>query len=147
MPANRVTFMHRWFDEVWNKGNASAIDEMMAADAIVHGLGEADVNVRGPEAFKPFQARLRAAFPDIQVTIEETIEEGELIASRWTATMTHQGDDLGVAATGRRVTVSGMSIGRLKDGKMVEGWNNWDTMAMMQQIGALQPPVTLVPEP
>ena len=74
-------------------------------------------------------------------------EEGDLIASRWTATMTHQGDDLGVPASGRQVTVHGMSMARLKDGRMVEGWNNWDTLEMMQQIGAFQPVVTLVPEP
>ena len=144
MGRTAVAFMNRWFDEVWNKGNPSAIDEMMSADAIVHGLGEADVDVRGPASFKPFQARLRAAFPDIQVTIEDTIEEGNLIASRWTATMTHQGDDLGLPATGRKVKVSGMSIARLEDGKMVEGWNNWDQMAMMQQIGAFQPAAMLV---
>ena len=139
-----VAFMNRWFDEVWNKGNASAIDEMMAEDAIIHGLGESDKDVRGPASFKPFQARLRAAFPDIQVTVEDTIEEGDLMASRWTATMTHQGDDLGVPSTGQKVTISGMSIARLRDGKMVEGWNNWDQMAMMQQIGAFQPAATLV---
>lgn len=144
MPAGRITFMHRWFDEVWNKGNPAAIDEMMAAGAIVHGLGEAGRSTTGPEAFKPFQARLRGAFPDIQVTIEDTIEEGDLIASRWTARMTHTGDDLGVPATGRQVTVSGMSIGRVRDGKLVEGWNNWDTMALMEQINAFQPAATLL---
>lgn len=144
MPATRVTFMHRWFEEVWNKGRATAIDEMMAEDAAVHGLGEAGVDARGPAAFKPFAARLRGAFPDIQVTIEDTIEEGDLIASRWTARMTHLGDNLGVPATGKQVSVSGMSIGRLRDGKLVEGWNNWDTLSLMEQIGALHPQVTLL---
>ena len=144
---DRVTFMHRWFDEVWNKGNPSAIDEMMAPDAIVHGLGEAGRSTTGPEAFKPFQGRLRGAFPDIQVTVEEVIEQGDMIASRWTARMTHQGDDLGIAATGRRVEVTGMSMGRLRDGKLVEGWNNWDTASLMQQIGAEPPPpATLLAE-
>jgi steroid delta-isomerase-like uncharacterized protein len=136
--------MHRWFDEVWNKGNASAIDEMMVEDAVVHGLGEADAAVRGPAAFKPFAARLRGAFPDIHVTIDDTIEEGDLIAARWTARMTHRGDHLGPPPTGRAVTVTGMSMGRLRDGKLVEGWNNWDTMSLMQQIGAFQPQATLV---
>ena len=144
MSPERVTFMHRWFDEVWNKGNPAAIDELMAADAIVHGLGEAGRTTTGPDAFKPFQSRLRSAFPDIHVTIEQTIEEGDMIASRWTARMTHRGDDLGVPATGKQVTVSGMSMGRLRDGKLVEGWNNWDTMSLMEQISAFQPAATLV---
>ena len=82
----------------------------------------------------------------IVVTIEEVVDQGDMIASRWTARMTHQGDNLGIAATGRRVEVSGMSMGRLRDGKLIEGWNNWDTASLMQQIGAEPPPVTLVEE-
>lgn len=83
--------MHRWFDEVWNKGNAKAIAEMMAENAIIHGLAEAEGDVRGPAGFMPFFEKLRNAFPDIQVTIEDVIEEGDLMASRWTATMTPHG--------------------------------------------------------
>jgi steroid delta-isomerase-like uncharacterized protein len=132
--APRDTFVHRWFEAVWNRGDTAAIDDMMAADALMHGLGEAGADVRGPDGFKPFQAKLRGAFPDIHVTIDETVEQGDLIATRWTANMTHLGDDLGVPATGRRVTVTGMSMARLRDGIMVEGWNNWDTMSLMQQI-------------
>ena len=144
MPANEMTFMHHWFEEVWNKGSVEAIDNLMAEDAIVHGLGEAGIESRGPAAFKPFAAKLRGAFPDIQVTIEETIEQGDRIVARWTARMTHTGDDLGVPATGRQVSFTGMSWGRVRDGKLVEGWNNYDMMSMMEQIGAFAPAVTLL---
>ena len=146
MAPTQDTFVHRWFERVWNKGDVRAIDDMMSADALMHGLGEAGADVRGPDGFKPFQAKLRGAFPDIQVSIDETVEQGDLIASRWTANMTHLGDDLGVPATGRRVTVTGMSMARLRDGIMVEGWNNWDTMSLMQQISGDDgaPPVRLV---
>src|SRR5215216_1369936 len=108
MPPARDTFVHRWFEQVWNQGNLDAIDQMMAPDAAMHGLGEG-AGVNGAEAFKAFATRLRSAFPDIRVTVIETIEEGDMIAGRWTATMTHQGDDLGIAATGRHVGVTGMS--------------------------------------
>ena len=67
-----------------------------------------------------------------------------MIASRWTATMLHTGDGLGVPATGRPVTVTGMSMARLRNGRMVEGWNNWDTMELMQQIAPQRAPVELV---
>ena len=147
MPAPRDTIVHRWFEEVWNKGRASAIDEMLAEDAMVYGLAEAGVDVRGPAGFKPFHEKLRGAFPDIHVTVEDTIEQGDLIASRWTVRMTHTGDDLGVQATGRRVTATGMTIARVRDGKIVEGWNNWDTLALMQQIGAFHPTVALLDAP
>jgi len=101
--------------------------------------------VNGAAAFKEFAARLRGAFPDIHVRIDQTIEEGDMIAARWTATMTHSGDQLGIAPTGQRVGVTGMSMARLRDGIMVEGWNNWDTMALMEQIGALHQGIRLVP--
>ena len=138
------TFVHRWFKEVWNAGRVSAIDEMLAEDAVTHGLGEPGVDIRGPAAFKPFVARLRGAFPDIEVTVEQTIAEGDWIASRWNASMTHRGGDLGVPASGRRVTVTGMSMARIRDGKMVEGWNNWDTLSLMQQIGAISSPARVL---
>ncbi|HUQ79673.1 MAG TPA: ester cyclase [Gemmatimonadaceae bacterium] len=143
MPPTRDTFVHRWFEQVWNQGNLDAIDRMMAPDAAMHGLGEG-AGVLGAEAFKSFVTQLRSAFPDMRITVVETIEEGDMIAGRWTATMTHSGDDLGVAATGRRVGVTGMSMARLRDGVMIEGWNNWDAMALMEQIGALHQGVRLV---
>ena len=143
MSPDRITFVHRWFDEVWNQGRLEAIDELMAPDAAMHGLGDG-AGVNGAAAFKDFVVRLRGAFPDIQITVAETVVEGDMIASRWTATMTHSGDQLGLAPTGRRVGVTGMSMARLRDGVMVEGWNNWDTMALMEQIGALHQGVRLV---
>jgi steroid delta-isomerase-like uncharacterized protein len=144
MSPDRITFVHRWFDEVWNQGNLDAVDAMMAPDAAMHGLGDG-AGVNGSVAFKEFATRLRGAFPDIHVRIDQTIEEGDMIAARWTATMTHSGDQLGIAPTGQRVGVTGMSMARLRDGVMVEGWNNWDTMALMEQIGALHQGVKLVP--
>jgi steroid delta-isomerase-like uncharacterized protein len=144
MSDENVALMYRWFDEVWNKGRAEAIDEMFAADGIAHGLGEAGVEVRGPAEFKPFFAKLRGAFPEFEVTIEDTIAEADQVAARWTARLTHQGDHLGIPATGKKAIVSGMSIIRVRDGQIIEGWNNWDIMGLMQQIGALQPATTLL---
>jgi steroid delta-isomerase-like uncharacterized protein len=145
MAAKNVELVHRWFAEVWTKGRESAIDEMLASDAVVHGLGEPGKDVRGPAAFKPFFTMFQAAFTDIEITVDQTIAEGEWVASRWTARMTHRGDQLGVPATGRRVEVTGMSMGRFQEGQMVEGWNNWDQMALMEQTQALTRRVQLLP--
>ena len=76
--------------------------------------------------------------------VDATVEQPDMIATRWTATMVHSGDGFGIPATGQRVTVTGMSMARLRDGVMVEGWNNWDTMALMQQISPQPAPVELV---
>lgn len=145
MLAASKRFVETWFEEVWRRGRPEAIDEMVADDAVMHGLGATDAVVRGGAGFKPFVEQMRSAFPDVDIRPEQMIEEGDLIATRWVATMTHQGDQLGVPATGRRISVTGMTIVRLQDGKIVEAWNNYDQLSLMQQIGALQPTVPLVP--
>jgi steroid delta-isomerase-like uncharacterized protein len=130
--------IHRWFEEVWNKGRTEAIDEMFAEDGIAHGLSDASgAPLRGPENFKAFHQQFRAALPDIEVIIEDTVAEGDKVAVRCTVRATHQGDGLGLAATNKPVEITGISIVRVKDGKIVEGWNNFDFMKLYQQIGLL----------
>lgn len=136
---NNKAVVYRWFEEVWNQGRAESIDALFAEDGISHGLGEAGVEVRGPAAFKPFLERLRGAFPDIHFTVEDTLVEGDRVAARWRAAMTHRGDQLGLPASGRGAEVTGMSIVRIADGKIAEAWNNWDQMGLMQQIGGGAP--------
>lgn len=134
MSTENIQVVQRWFDEVWNQGNLDKIDELFAAGGIAHGLGEAGREVRGPGAFKPFVQRLRAAFPDLHITVDETIAQDDRVAARFSATMTHTGDDLGFPATGRRAQVGGITFTRIHNGQIVEGWNNWDIHGMMQQL-------------
>jgi steroid delta-isomerase-like uncharacterized protein len=144
MSAENIQVIRRWFDEVWNQGRMEAIDELFAADGIAYGLGEAGKDVHGAAGFKPFVHRIRNAFPDIHITVDDTINEGDKIAARFTATMTHTGDDLGFPATGKRVTVSGISFTRIAKGQIVQGWNNWDIYGMMQQLEAEPSTATLL---
>jgi steroid delta-isomerase-like uncharacterized protein len=145
MSTEGVRFVKTWFEEIWNKGRLSAVDEMLASSAVLHGLGEAGEDVVGPAGFRPFVERLRGAFNDIHVTVEQTVEEGDMIAARYVVHMTHTGPDIGLAPSGTRATVTGMSISRLENGKLVEGWNNWDQLSLLQQIGAIQPQAQLLP--
>ena len=113
------------------------------------GQGLQGAITRGPRDFVPFVKRIRGAFPDIRLKVEDAFGEGDKVVVRWSADMTHQGDTLGVPATFRRVRVTGISVVRIAKGKIAEGWDNWDQLAMMQQIGALQevrPAKILVPE-
>ena len=144
MSKENVALIHRWFEEVWNKGRAEAIDEMFAVEGIAHGLGETGFVVEGPAGYKPFFEKLRGAFPEFELTIEDTIVEEDQVAARWTARMTHRGDQLGIPATGRQAVVTGMSIVRIRNGQIIEAWNNWDILGLMQQIGAMQPAATLL---
>ena len=121
----------RWFEEVWNKGRREAIAEMLAPDSVLHEAGADSV---GPEGFYPFFDRLNAALSDIRVTVHDTLAEGDRVCIRWSCAGRHTGDGLGVAPTGRRIDVTGISIIRIANGKMVEGWQNWDMLGLMEQI-------------
>ena len=136
MTDKETTLIHRWFEEVWNKGRAEAIDEMFDCDGIAHGLtDESGKELCGPEGFKPFFQSFRNAFPDIEVIVEDTVVEGDKIAARCTVKGTHAGEGIGIAATNRRVEFTGMTMVRVKDGKVAEAWNNFDFMSMFQQLG------------
>ena len=141
MSEENKALIRRWFEEVWNKGREEAIDEMFAEDGIAHGLADEVGNpLRGPAGFKPFFRKFRAAFPDIEVVVEDTITEGDKIAARCTVRGKHQSDSLGFAATQQPMEITGMTIVRVRDGKIVEAWNNFDFMSMFQQLGALSRP-------
>jgi steroid delta-isomerase-like uncharacterized protein len=138
MSAENKALMRRWFDEVWNQGRASAIPQLLAADGIVHGLSEDAANpFRGPEGFLPFHTQFREAFPDIAVIVEDQIAEGDMVATRCSVRGKHTGDSLGFTATHAPVEFTGVAITRIKDGKIVEAWNNFDFMKMYRQLGAI----------
>jgi len=128
--------VQRWFDEVWNKGRADAIDEMLAADALMHGLSDdMSTPLIGPVGFKPFHETFRGAFPNIEVTVEDLIAEGDKVAVRCSVRGKHTGDHLGVTASNAPVEFTGIGIARVKEGKIVEAWNNFDFLKMNKQIG------------
>lgn len=134
-------FVLRWFEEVWNQGREDLIDEMRAPGAVATGLGESPAESRGTDAFKTFYRNLRAALPDLHVTVEDVLAEGDKVAARITLEGTHIGDALGVPPTGNRVRYGGITIARIAEAKIVEAWNNLDQLGLLQQIGALpQPP-------
>lgn len=132
-------FIRRWFEEVWNKGREEAIDEMFAGDGVAYGLTDEMCApfLRGPSGFKPFFRNFRGAFPDIKVIVEDTIVEGDKVAARCTLRATHAGDSLGFAATQKPMDITGIAIVRVRDGKIVEAWNNFDFMSMYKQLGTL----------
>jgi steroid delta-isomerase-like uncharacterized protein len=133
-----VSLMHRWFEEVWNKGRESAIDEMFAEDAVAHGLADENgAELRGPAGFKPFFKKFRDAFPNIQVTIEDCFAEGDRAVARCRVRANHTGEGFGIAATGKPIEFTGIAIIRVSDGKIIEAWNNFDFLSLNQQLGVL----------
>jgi steroid delta-isomerase-like uncharacterized protein len=127
--------VRRLFEEPW-KGNLDVIDELTASEYIGHDPANPEP-LRGPDGVKEFISTYRAAFPDARITVEEQLAEGDLVATRWSARGTHEGELMGIRPTGKQVTVSGLTISRLAGGKVVEEFQNWDTFGMMQQLGAV----------
>ena len=135
-----VELMRRWFREVWNEGKIETIHELLASDAVATGQAEQGMKIHGPAEFVPFVERIRGAFSDITFVIEDSVGARDKVVVRWSATMTHSGDHLGIPASGKPVRITGMTMVRIRNGQVVEGWDNWDQLAMMQQIGAYERP-------
>jgi steroid delta-isomerase-like uncharacterized protein len=130
-----IQLMQRWFQEVWNEGRIETVYELLSPDSIAKGQRSAEAVIRGPEEFAKFVREIRGAFPDIQVKVEDVFGAGDKVVLRWSGVMTHKGDGLGLSASGRTVRCGGISIARIVDGKIVEGWDNWDQLGMLEQIG------------
>jgi steroid delta-isomerase-like uncharacterized protein len=128
--------VRRLFEELWNKGNLSLADELFSPNYAHYDPSTPDVG-RGPESEKKRATLYRTAFPDLRLTIEDIIAEGETVMARWSCRGTHKGDLSGIAPTGKQFTISGVTIARLVNGKLVEGWVNWDALGIMQQLGVV----------
>ena len=122
----------------WNKifeGDLALADEIIADDCVYHD-GPPDL-LPGPEGVKEWAIMIRNGFPDLHITAEDYVAEGDKVAGRFEAQGTHNGEFAGVPATGKPVSFSGINIMRIADGKIVEHWVQYDTMGIMQQIGAI----------
>ena len=126
--------VRRLIEEVWNKGNISVADELFASTYNHHDSSTPDVG-RGPESEKKRVTLYRTAFPDMRLTIDDILAEGETVVARWSCRGTHKGDFNGIAPTGKQFNITGISIARFTNGKMFEGYVNWDALGLMQQLG------------
>ena len=129
--------VRRTFD-AFNSGDTSAAEEMIADGAVNHDPATPS-DATGPESFRQTIELYRSAFSDLTFTIDEMFSDGDLVCTRWSSTGTHDGDLMGIPASGSQTSLSGISIDRVEDGKVAESWVQWDNMGLMQQIGALQP--------
>jgi len=136
MSDSNKNIVRRLFEEVWNKGHQAVADELLASTYTHHDSSSPEFG-RGPESEKKRANLYRNAFPDIRLTVEDLIAEGETVTARWSCHGTHKGDLNGIAPTGKQFTIAGISIARFTNGKMTEGWVNWDALGMMQQLGVV----------
>lgn len=138
MSKENKDLVRRFFEEVWNKGNPDALDEIDAPDVVNHNAP--DGLPPGVEGSKVFVRMYLSAFPDTRFTIDDQIAEGDRVVTRWTAEGTHKGDLMGIPPTGKHVTVTGIGISRIAGGRVVESWGEFDELGMMQQLGVVPMP-------
>lgn len=127
--------VRRFYEELWNRGNLDATDELVASDYVRHDL-RPGAAPPGPAGQKAVAEKFRAAFPDVRLEVEELIAEGDLVAARWTMSGTHTGPWGEVAPTGRSVRFSGVNFFRIADQKIAEIWNVRDDLGLREQLGA-----------
>ncbi len=134
MPKDTNIAAQEKFAEGVNSGNFDVFDEVIDPDVVDHD--PAPEQGPGPQGFKDMFRAMRAAFPDLQVTPEHMTATEDDVALAYTIAGTHQGDFLGVAPTGRKITARGVQIGRFENGKLAERWGSSDQLAILQQLGA-----------
>jgi predicted ester cyclase len=131
--------MRRWFQEVWNEGKESTIDEMFGTNSKMWGVSRPNVCSEGPEDFKKFYQAMRKTFSNIRIDLEDIAQQGDIAYTRFTVTATHDGEGFGMAPSGKTITLKGMCALRAKDGEIAEGWNVWDQMGLARELGVLGP--------
>jgi steroid delta-isomerase-like uncharacterized protein len=136
MSEQNKALSRRLAEEMFAGGKLELADELVTADFVGHDVA-APEPIRGPEGLKDQARGYRDAFPDLDMTIDDQIAEGDKVVTRWTARGTHNGDLFGMAPTGKQATVTGVTIDRFAGGKIAESWDNWDALGLMQQLGAI----------
>ena len=135
--AENQELTRRVFEEMWNDQQRDLIDELYSEDLRSHGFGAEEGDL---QTYKEWFDLITNAFPDIEFEVGEIFSDGEMVATTWTASGTHEGELMGIEPTGNASTVTGISVSRVEDGKIVEAWMNFDSLKMMQNIGAAPEP-------
>ena len=137
--ADNKEMASRIAEEAWGEGNLEVIDEYLADDFVSHNPALPE-DVHGPEGYKETIRMFRSAFPDLSLTIEDRIADGNEVVLRLSQSGTHKGVLMGIEPTGQRVETTGIVIGRVENGKAAEEWAYLDRLGMMQQLGVVESP-------
>jgi len=136
MPKENKAIIRRLYEEVWNQRKLGVVDELLSAS---HALNDPDDpgSQVGPALYKQRVVELTTALPDLCFTIEDTVAEGEKVVACWTFSGTHQGEYRGIPATGKKISVEGITIHHIKNGKILDSYTRWDALGLMRQLGAV----------
>jgi steroid delta-isomerase-like uncharacterized protein len=140
-PGDLADASRRLLEESFNEGRLELAEQLISPEAVNHDPAEPARmrGLRGPELFKQTVTMYRAAFPDVRITVDDVIAADDKVALRWHSEGTHQQELEGLAPTGARGSITGISIDLWKDGKIVESWSEWDNLGLARQLGAAPP--------
>lgn len=136
MSEQNKTLVRRYNDEFWGSGDESLVEELFADNLVDHNPAGNDLPP-GREGMRQALANFRTAFPDLTTSLEHLIAEGDKVVLRWKARGTHEGELMGIPATGKQVTLSGIDILRIENGKIAERWAEYDNLGLLQQLGVV----------
>jgi steroid delta-isomerase-like uncharacterized protein len=136
MSQQNTMLVCRAIEEIWNRGNYALMDEFVARDLVIHASTPGQ-EIHGADGARDFYVVLRAAFPDLHFEIEDQIADRDRVVTRWSAHGTHAGEFQGIPPTGKQITMAGIDIDRVVDGRVVECWPQVDELGLMQQLGAI----------
>ena len=131
--------VHSFFEEYFIRKNMAVADKVLADNYVLHDPYVPSASV-GKEGFKKLQSTYFDAFPDHRLTVDEEFGEGDKVVTRWTTRGTHKKDLPGIPATGKAITVTGITISRVSDGKIAEEWQVWDKLGLLEQLGVIKAP-------
>jgi steroid delta-isomerase-like uncharacterized protein len=134
-PSDNETAVRRLIEEAWNGGNLAVTEELVSPDAVDHDPARPRGLPQGREGLKQTISMYRDAFPDLKLSIDDLLAQGDKVVWRWHAEGTHTGEYQGLLPTGRRGEVTGISIARMEDGRVAETWIEWDNFGLLQQLG------------
>jgi len=130
-----------WFEVVWNRGRRGAIAELLSPNVVIHDAGEDSVGI---EPYLLFFDRMHDTFSDIHIDVEEILSEYDKAYIRWTCRAKHTGFGFSIPPTGAEVRITGLSVIHVEEGQVVEAWQNWDMLGMMEQIKGHSAPRTYI---
>jgi predicted ester cyclase len=145
-PSDLSEATRQLLEQSFNEGKFELIDELVAPNAANHdpALPAQMRDLHGPEQLKRMATMYRAAFPDLRITVDDVIAAGDKVVLRWHSEGTHRGELAGLAPTGAHGSVTGISIDRWENGKVVESWVEWDNFGLARQLGAAPPEGSIV---
>jgi steroid delta-isomerase-like uncharacterized protein len=135
MPTENKAIIRRFYEEVWNKRNLKVVDEIVSPSHALYEPNAPDSQV-GPRAYKATLNRFFTGMPDVHFTIQDVIAEKNKVVVAWSMSGRHQGEFYGVPATKKKVSVEGITIHHVENGKILDSFASWDRLELMRQMGA-----------